>query len=721
MSQLDSLIASVRPLSEVFIDALRRSANASSALVGMNRRDDDRDHADQQSLALEDEDAVGWQPDAVGTILPDQMLAAVILGHALDRNREAIATIAKGGVVVIEAPSAALVAPLRRVLRRCLFDPAWTIKDGGSLRPADARGVALATLVLFDRDGTQSGHTADVGNTEVGIALQMRGPIVGLAADADKILPSDLVRIADQRVELPPIDAEAISAVIAAVTGKPPTSIESQLATLTTPADLVLAIRSDRGPDDCVERLRRLVNFKKVDHGAPIEPFDLNALGPAKVWVIELLDDLRDYKAGRIPWSALNSPAVLLSSPPGCGKTALARWLAKSAGVYFLATSYSTWQAQRDGHLGSVTRAIRNVFAEARANAPSIVFIDEIDSLPARGSDKNHDSWFTSVTNCLLEELDGFQRREGVIVIAACNSPPEKLDPALLRSGRLDKKIRIELPEPIALAGILRAHLGQDLEGVDLRPAAAAASGATGADAERWVRGARRRARKAGRAIALDDLIAEILDGKKEIPEDVRQRISCHESGHAIAALILGIGVPHSLAVNVTGGVSLVEPGAVRAQTATDIKRLMTYILAGRAAEELVCGDVCAGSGGSDHSDLALATNLAVQMEAVYGLGAQGPLWHGDHDTRPAPYSRNPRRRSAHARTVAGRGPSIIAGSSAVPRPTGLGALTKGLSRSRRDSRRRSSARGRQRGRQAAIGCAGGGRPSTGFPHNHSQ
>src|SRR5665213_991860 len=228
MSQLDSLIAGVRPLSEVFIDALRRSANASSAIVGMNRHDDDRDHADQQSLALEDEDAVGWQPDAVGTILPDQMLAAVILGHALDRNREAIATIARGGVVVIEAPSAALVAPLCRVLRRCLFDPAWTIKDGGSLRPADARGVALATLVLFDRDGTQSGHTADVGNTEVGIALQMRGPIVGLAADPDKILPSDLIRIADQRVELPPIDAEAISAVIAAVTGKPPTSIEPQ-------------------------------------------------------------------------------------------------------------------------------------------------------------------------------------------------------------------------------------------------------------------------------------------------------------------------------------------------------------------------------------------------------------------------------------------------------------------------------------------------------------
>jgi cell division protease FtsH len=651
MSHLSSLLASLRPLSEVFIDALRRSANSSSAFVGRNRNDDDRDHAEQQSLALEDEDAVGWQPDAVGTILPDQVLAAVILGHALDRNREAIATIAKGGVVVIEAPSAALVAPLCRVLRRCLFDPAWTIKDGGNLRPADARGVAPETLVLFDRDGTQSSHAADVGNTEVGIALQMRGPIVGLAADADQTLPSDLVRIADQRLALSPIDVDAISAVIAAVTGKPPTSIESQLATLTTPADLVLAVRSDRGPDDCVERLRRLVNSKKVDHDAPIEPFDLNALGPAKVWVTELLDDLRDYKAGRIPWSALNSPAALLSSPPGCGKTALARWLAKSAGVYFLATSYSAWQAQRDGHLGSVTRAIRNVFAEARANAPSILFIDEIDSLPARGSDKNHDSWFTSVTNCLLEELDGFQRREGVIVIAACNSPPEKLDPALLRSGRLDRNILIELPDPIALAGILRAHLGQDLEGVDLRPTAAAANGGTGADAERWVRGARRRARKAGRAVTLDDLFAEIREGRATIPVDVRRRIAYHEASHAICAILLGVGVPHSLAMHMLGGTTLVERSAVNAQTAADIKRLMAYIMAGRAGEDLVFGDVCAGSGGGgEHCDLGLATDLAVRIEAIYGLGAQGPLWFGAE--HKADLLRVPEIRAAARRTL---------------------------------------------------------------------
>ena len=645
MSHLRSLVAGTRPLSEVFIDALRR-AGSSSLTAGRDRHDPGR--AEQQTLDLEDDESMGWQPDAVSTLLPDQVLAAVLLGNALDRNREAIAAIARGGVVVIDVPSATLVGPLARVLRRCLFDPAWTIKDGAALRPADAREVATATLVLFDRDGTQSSHAADVGNTEVGIALQMRGPIVGVAADADAVLPSDLVRVADQRVTLPPIDANAISAVIAAVTGKPPACIDPQLATATTPADLVLAVRSDRGPEDCLERLRRLVNSDTNTEAPACDPFDLDALGAAKDWVTELLDDLRDYKAGRIPWAAI-SPAVLLTSPPGCGKTALGRWIAKASGLYFVSTSYSSWQSAKGGHLGDVTRAIRSVFAEARANAPSILFIDEIDSLPARGSDEHYDNWWTSIVNCVLEQLDGFERRQGVVVIAACNDP-RRLDPALVRSGRLDKHIRIPLPDPIALAGILRAHLGQDLEGLDLRPAAASANGGTGADAERWVRGARRRARKADRAVTLDDLRAEIRDGRAVIPPDVQKRVSYHEAAHAICAIVLGIGAPHSLAVNVAGGITVVERGAANAQTVADIKRLLAYTLAGRAGEELVFGAACAGSGGGEHSDLALATELAVAIEATYGLGSQGPLWYvADNQTE---LLRVPEIRAAARRTL---------------------------------------------------------------------
>jgi ATP-dependent Zn protease len=153
------------------------------------------------------------------------------------------------------------------------------------------------------------------------------------------------------------------------------------------------------------------------------------------------------------------------------------------------------------------------------------MFIDEIDTVPARGSGKGNDDWWTAITNTLLECLDGFERREGVVVIAACNDPA-RLDPALVRAGRLDRQIEIPLPDVPALAGILRTHLGNDLAGVDLRPAALAGYGRTGADVERFVREARGLARRAGRAITMDDLLASMHDGAPEWPAELRRRIA---------------------------------------------------------------------------------------------------------------------------------------------------------------------------------------------------
>ena len=655
MNNLRLLITSSLPLSDVLIDRLRRSTNSLNLQGVRSQGDGDRATSEQTELPLDEEDTFGWRPPA-GTILPDQVLAATLLGRALDCNRQAVATIADGGVVVIEAPSSELVAPLVTIVRQCVIDPRWQVKDGAGLEPADARTIATTTVILFKRDGTHSSHNAESGNAAVGIGLQMRCPIIGIAANAEHILPRDLIRVADHRVVLSSIDAAAIASVVTAITGKSPTTVDPGIAGRATLSDLILAVRSDRSPDECVRRLQRLTAPSGSQDGSGPTLFELQGLGEAKTFALELLEDLQDFKAGRIPASALPK-GVILSSPPGCGKTALARAIAKSAGVHFIATSYAAWQSNKDGHLGAVTRAIRSVFAEARANAPSILFIDEIDSLPTRGTDKYYDNWWTSLVNCLLEELDGFDRREALIVIGACNDT-RRLDPALVRSGRLDKHIRIALPDPIALAGILRTHLGHDLEGVDLRPAAASANGATGADAERWVRGARRRARKAGRAITLDDLVAEIREGREDFPASVRRRVSYHEAGHAICAIVLGIGEPQSLAVNVAGGTILVERGAVNAQTAADIKRLITYTLAGRAAEELVFGDACAGCGGGEHSDLALASEPRRRHGSdLRPRRPRSALVRRRSQGRPAPRPGNPRRRPPHARTGTGRGP----------------------------------------------------------------
>ena len=272
-----------------------------------------------------------------------------------------------------------------------------------------------------------------------------------------------------------------------------------------------------------------------------------------------------------------------------------------------------------------MTQKIREVFAEARRRQPTIVFIDELDTLPARGSTTRRDDWWTSITNCLLEELDGFERREGVVVIAACNDP-SRLDPALVRAGRLDRHIEIPLPDVPALINIFRMHLGNDLAGVDLRPAALAARGRTGADVERFVREARRAARKQARDMALQDLLDAIGDDQRPWAPDARRRVAYHEAGHAIATLSLGLAKPVAISIDGAGGLTENEITTAQALTRGHYEDLLVALLAGRAAEILVFGEPTAGAGGADGSDLDRATQLVVRLETSYGLGQFGPV-----------------------------------------------------------------------------------------------
>lgn len=614
-----------RPLDEVLVDAVRRYTKPLAKLRSFSSASDNDDADDQPMLPLDDEiDATPSEPRHY--VRPDDVAVAALLGRAFDGNRRALGELLQPSTTtVIEVAAAEFLQPATRVLRQHVVRGDNLTLDGDGLSASETSLVTPATLAIFTRDGNTKNRLAADGNAEFASAVQRGFAVVGIAADPDRALPRDLVRMADHRIVVPSLDTDAIAKVIEAITGRRPADIDPELGRRVGLNDLMVAVRADIGPVHSLERLMRMAAGSFTDNVPTLA--EMHGLGEAREWALNLVADLQAYMRKDIPWSAVDKGA-LLSGPPGTGKTTFARALARTAGpgVHFIATSYSQWQSYKEGHLGNVTRAIRMSFSEALQRRPAIIFVDEIDTIPARGSQAKFDDWWTAILATLLECLDGVERREGVVVIGACNHP-SRLDPALVRPGRLDKHVRIGLPTTTDLVGIMRGHLGGDLAGVDLIPAAVAAHGGTGADVERWVRTARRAARTEQRLLTLDDLVAAIHDGVPDLPADVRRRVAVHEAGHAVAAIVLGMAQPVSLSIHPSGGVTETTLTEFGAQTREYLEKYLMCLLAGRAAEELVFESVVAGAGGSEGSDLSVATRLALQLETSFGLGAFGPVW----------------------------------------------------------------------------------------------
>lgn len=208
------------------------------------------------------------------------------------------------------------------------------------------------------------------------------------------------------------------------------------------------------------------VDPAKPDHSRlrPLRVETLAGYGEALDWALELREDLQLWRGGGLAWSEM-STKLILSGPPGTGKTTYARALCNTLQVPLLVTSVASWL--EPGYLGDVLKRMSMTFELARKNAPVILFIDEVDNIGSRSSGRldQYDDYWRSLINRLLELLDGTSKTDGVIVVAATNLP-EKIDPALLRSGRLEKHVAIPLPDTDALAGILAHHLGADLAGV---------------------------------------------------------------------------------------------------------------------------------------------------------------------------------------------------------------------------------------------------------------
>ena len=276
------------------------------------------------------------------------------------------------------------------------------------------------------------------------------------------------------------------------------------------PLHVISAIfRPGRSLERCMSLLADIVSPPSVTaEDAPALTLDtLRGMGAAEAWGRDLIQDFADWKAGRIGWPDVDR-GCLVSGEPGTGKTLFAQALANSAGLPIVLSSFGKWQSS--GHLGDMLKAMRADFESARAQAPCIWFIDELDSVGDRARfSSQHRDYCVQVVNAFLELLDGAESREGVVVIGATNNP-SAIDPAVLRPGRLDNHVRISKPDAEGREGILRFHLKDALQRENLGDIVRLSAGMSGADIEKLVRDARRHARRQKRMMLVSDLMLSL-------------------------------------------------------------------------------------------------------------------------------------------------------------------------------------------------------------------
>ncbi len=365
--------------------------------------------------------------------------------------------------------------------------------------------------------------------------------------------------------------------------------------------DIKVTFADVAGVDEAKEELREVIEFLKT-------PEKFTKLG------------------GKIP------KGILLVGPPGTGKTLLARAVAGEAGVTFFSISGSEFVEM---FVGVGAARVRDLFEQAKLKAPCIIFIDELDALgKARGMGPMAHEEREQTLNQLLVEMDGFDPRIGVILMAATNRP-EILDPALLRAGRFDRHVLVDRPDKIGRLAILRVHAGKVALGpdADLEVVAGMTPGFSGADLANIINEAallavRRDKTQVGMPElqeAVERVVAGLEKKNRVLNKMEKERVAYHEVGHALMALSLpGADPVQKISIIPRGiaalGYTLQLPTEDRfLMTRTELENKIAVLLGGRIAEELTFGEASTGA----QNDLVKATDIAKSMVKAYGMSAK--------------------------------------------------------------------------------------------------
>lgn len=452
-------------------------------------------------------------------------------------------------------------------------------------------------------------------STEPLSSLERRRTVVFITQDPGGLLAPEVRAAADQVVVVKRPSLRIVRAVIRRVTGGTARGLQpADIAGLGL-IDLAAGIRIGSRPRDCVLRLRNAALVRRLSHDISTAPSieELPLTRIVETWATTTVKLMRDIGTGAAEPRELRY--ATLEGPPGTGKTLLAAALAKSADWSFVGSSIGEWFVSK-GDLGDVARAA-NAFFEAIATADGgvVAFIDEIDSLPSRaGLDADRASWWTPVVTFVLTQIDQLRRSGRPILLLGATNHYDRLDPALIRAGRLETRVSVMPPDRKERKEIFRHYLS-GLDDAALETLARLSPKATPAQIESWAIAARASAKAEDRAVELQDLL-ELLVPQSGSSKRLKA-VCIHESGHAVTALEVGLPIVEISALEGDGLGGWVSTNFEdRLWTKSDVEAVGTMLLAGRAADTLLGSGPNAGARG----DLAAANRLLFDAMVEYGL-----------------------------------------------------------------------------------------------------
>ncbi|MGO6859807.1 AAA family ATPase [Rhizobium ruizarguesonis] len=355
---------------------------------------------------------------------------------------------------------------------------------------------------------------------------------------------------------------------------------------------------------------------------------ELPGYGPARPWVDAIKQDVADWREGTIPWTDVDR-GILLMGAPGTGKTLFATSLANELGFELVPTSVGAWQGSKNGYLGDMLAAMSKSFADATSRRGAVLLVDELDAIGDRATMRGDHAFYEgNVIGRFLELTTHALEQPGTIIVGATNYG-HLIDNAILRAGRLEKHVYLELPEDEERAEILAYHFNQAPSAKNLREITDKLRLITPADLEKLARAAKRAARVRKGVLSIQDVKA-VLPAQVPLPETVVHRICVHEIGHALMAMAWGVADVISIRVesHMVEGEPVQDGGRLHYKmrnqalpTEKDLLANIRIMLGGTAAEEVIFGNRSIGAGGVEGSDLEQATRLAYRLVGSYGLG----------------------------------------------------------------------------------------------------